>query len=295
MEDNFGFAAEDVAQFIEGDALKLSRRRLFWRQLLSSQLDADRADYLLRESHHIGVEYGKYDLERLLVSLTVAIDDGSPVLVIQPGGLHAAEALIVARYMMFTQVYFHRVRAIYDFHIVHAMKAILAEAQKDDAEITEKAAFPPPTSDENLKKFLAWSDWRVLGLLAQGSGGDNGEILRTRRHHREVYSTPEVADPEDFTRLSEVTNRLGARVAHVGIAEKSWYKTAKNEILIGGDGSTPKPIPLSRRSPIARNIGASNQRRLYVPYELREEVDEIVKEFLKESDAPRDRNEGARQ
>jgi HD superfamily phosphohydrolase len=293
MQDNFAFKAEDVAQFIEGNPLQLTARRRFWRQLLSSQLDADRADYLLRDSHHIGVEYGKYDLERLLFSLTVAIDDGSPVLVIQPGGLHAAESLIVARFMMFTQVYFHRVRAIYDFHIVQAMKSLLADAQKDDATITEKAAFPPPTSKPNLEKYLTWTDWRVLGLLAQGMGGEDGEILRTRQHHREVYSTPEVADPEDFTRLIDVTKRLGTMVAHVGIADKSWYKTGGgNEILIGGDKAISKPIPLSRRSPIARNIGASNQRRLYVPYERREEADEIVKNFNEEMDAPNDKDEG---
>lgn len=57
--------------------------------MITGQLDADRADYLLRDSHHIGVEYGKYDLNRLLVTLTVAYDEnGEPVLGVEEGGWH---------------------------------------------------------------------------------------------------------------------------------------------------------------------------------------------------------------
>jgi HD superfamily phosphohydrolase len=50
-----------------------------------------------------------YDLKRLLVTLTISEhpETGAPLIAVEEGGLHAAEALIIARYLMFTQVYFH--------------------------------------------------------------------------------------------------------------------------------------------------------------------------------------------
>ena len=100
-----------------------------------SQLDADRADYLLRDSHHIGVAYGKYDLARLLSTLTIIIDPDTeaPVLAVEEGGWHAAEAFILARYMMFTQVYFHKTRRAYDRHITETMRNLLGSGKSAQA------------------------------------------------------------------------------------------------------------------------------------------------------------------
>src|ERR1700720_1018038 len=61
---NYGFTADDVAALIEGTAGV--KQGIFWKDKISSQMDADRMDYLLRDSHHIGVEYGKFALGRLI-------------------------------------------------------------------------------------------------------------------------------------------------------------------------------------------------------------------------------------
>lgn len=58
LNDNYRISADDVADFYSGSPRV--RRSILWRGLVNSQLDADRADYLLRDSHHIGVQYGKY-------------------------------------------------------------------------------------------------------------------------------------------------------------------------------------------------------------------------------------------
>jgi HD superfamily phosphohydrolase len=75
-------------------------------QLISSQLDVDRMDYLLRDSLMTGVKYGIYDLEWIIKSLE--IDPENDRLYISAGGLHAVEDYLQARYYMFRQVYFHR-------------------------------------------------------------------------------------------------------------------------------------------------------------------------------------------
>lgn len=76
-------------------------------KLISSQIDADRMDYLLRDAYYTGVSYGKFDLERILRVLRPS-PDGNGVIV-KYSGMHAVEDYIMSRYQMYQQVYFHPV------------------------------------------------------------------------------------------------------------------------------------------------------------------------------------------
>ena len=78
----------------------------------------DRMDYLLRDSHHIGVAYGKFDHHRLIDTMRILPTfqgSNEPTLGISDGGIHVAEALLLARYSMFMQAFtYHRTRVAYD-------------------------------------------------------------------------------------------------------------------------------------------------------------------------------------
>ncbi|HSB08479.1 MAG TPA: HD domain-containing protein [Blastocatellia bacterium] len=78
----------------------------FVSQLVSSQLDCDRMDYLLRDSLMTGAKYGIYDLEWVLHALR--IDESRDGIYVEAKGLYAVEEYLQARYYMFRQVYFHR-------------------------------------------------------------------------------------------------------------------------------------------------------------------------------------------
>jgi HD superfamily phosphohydrolase len=90
-----------VASIIEG---KFQPSAL--AQLVSSQLDVDRMDYLLRDSLMTGAKYGIYDLEWIINAL--AIDEEADRIYVEARGLYAVEEYLQARYYMFRQVYFHR-------------------------------------------------------------------------------------------------------------------------------------------------------------------------------------------
>ena len=77
--------------------------------LVSSQLDCDRLDYLLRDSHSTGTCFGQLDLDSLLAALTLAPDRG---LAIHPKGLMAAEHYLVVRHLMHRSVYNHRLNVV---------------------------------------------------------------------------------------------------------------------------------------------------------------------------------------
>ena len=93
--------ARDVADIILG-----TFRPMALAQLVSSQLDVDRMDYLLRDSLMTGVKYGVYDIEWIIKSLE--INEAADQLYVSAPGLYAVEDYLQARYYMFRQVYFHR-------------------------------------------------------------------------------------------------------------------------------------------------------------------------------------------
>ncbi|HEX8098521.1 MAG TPA: HD domain-containing protein [Pyrinomonadaceae bacterium] len=90
-----------VADIIEGKF-----RPAALAQLVSSQLDVDRMDYLLRDSLMTGAKYGIYDLEWIVNALQ--IDEENDRIYVAARGVYAVEEYLQARYYMFRQVYFHR-------------------------------------------------------------------------------------------------------------------------------------------------------------------------------------------
>src|SRR5437899_6850802 len=92
---------ERVASIIAGNF-----RPAALAQLVSSQLDVDRMDYLLRDSLMTGAKYGLYDLEWIINALQ--IDEANDRVYVAARGIYAVEEYLQARYYMFRQVYFHR-------------------------------------------------------------------------------------------------------------------------------------------------------------------------------------------
>jgi len=81
--------------------------RTFYNDILTSQLDADRFDYLLRDNLMTGSQYGGFDLNWLVLAITV--DEKSDRLAVLAKGISAVEAYLQARYHMYRNVYFHKV------------------------------------------------------------------------------------------------------------------------------------------------------------------------------------------
>lgn len=112
-----------------------------WEAILSEiivgdEFGVDRMDYLLRDSHHAGVIYGRFDHYRLIDTMRIlprssgdSDESEEPALGVEKGGLHSAEALLLARYFMYVQVYFHPVRRVYDIHLRDFLSAFLPEGK----------------------------------------------------------------------------------------------------------------------------------------------------------------------
>jgi len=151
--------------------------------IVGNVFGVDRMDYLLRDSYHIGVAYGKFDHFRLIDTLRILPnpDTNEPELGIEIGGMHVAESLVLARYFMYSQVYFHHVRRIYDYHLKDYLKIWLKE--KCNSEF-----FPTKTDD-----FLNYSDSVFMNEL-QNSARENSatgyevaNLIVNRKHYKLIY------------------------------------------------------------------------------------------------------------
>lgn len=263
--NNYNFKADEIGKLIEGRATESGAA--LWQDIISSQLDADRMDYLLRDSYHAGVEYGRYDWRRIVatVELVPDVETQSPRLGVSEQGRHAAEAMIIARYMMFNQVYFHKTRVAFDHHLQQALETMLPGGK-----------FPPP-GEEGLKEYLRWDDWRVLGELYNGGGGEHGRRLANRDFFRLIYETPEFPTDADDKQLEKVAAALGNKLALRSEAGKSWYKLGETDLPVAALNAGEKPRLLSQCSTIVGNMKPTRRTRLYVRREDRDKATEDIK------------------
>ena len=142
-------------------------------------------DYLLRDSHHVGVAYGRFDHYRLIDTLRILPahpseqEQGSqePALGVEEGGLHSAEALMLARYFMYSQVYFHPVRRIYDLHLMDFLQEWLKDGK-----------FPTA-----LQRHLNLTDNEVTAAILQAerspskAGNLHAGRIVNRQHFKVIY------------------------------------------------------------------------------------------------------------
>src|SRR5205085_4495554 len=112
------------------------------------------------------------------------------------------------------------------------------------SEILPDGMFPAPEG-EQLEAFLTWDDWKVLGKLSEGQGGEHGERLRRRNHYRRIYETNEVCTEENLRELDSIREELGPLIVAEGSAAKSWYKTGKTDIAVLSESRDRRVAPLS--------------------------------------------------
>ena len=258
INQNFNITTEKVTALLGDKSVKQDALSLLWKDIISGQLDADRADYLLRDSLHLGVNYGLYDRNRLINCMTLAKDaSGNLVIAIEEKGWNTAESLVIARYQMFSQVYFHKTRRIYDYHIYCAVKEVLKNLKLKDA------VYPRPNE---IEAYLEFDDWTIYSALKNGFGGEHGHIILGRNHYKCLMETQAIPTESEEYELEELRIKYGENGYLDDKLSTSWYKSdLGKDILISGARLLQ---PLSVKSNIVKSmIAESRQKRFYIKRE----------------------------
>jgi uncharacterized protein len=249
--------AQTIAKLAVGQSKAGAVRFSTWEALLSEIIvgDAfgvDRIDYLLRDSHHAGVAYGKFDHHRLISTLRILprppVGNGidgeededesrEPLLGIEHGGIHAAEALLLARYFMFSQVYYHPVRLMYDVHLQDFLREWLPGGK-----------YPGDPAGH-----LAMTDIEVLAgirlaALNPGAGGhEPARRIQDRDHFRVLYER----NPAD----AEINPEPGEAIFRK-VAEVFGEGNVRHKRITGKGGNVDFPV-LARDGRVGSSIAFS--------------------------------------
>ena len=225
----------------------------FASKIISNFIDADRGDYLLRDSYYAGVDYGSYDIERLKRVL-VYVDDKIAVL---KKAIPIVEQFLLARMYMFENVYFHSVVGMYNAILSHAIADLLLKEKID------------------LQDIERITDYRIMSLIEETEYRDP---ILFREGYKRIKKdiTQECFSKIDKNELIELMRETKGKVIYYEFFDAPYSEA--NEAVYIYDGE--KVSQLSRFSSIITSI-KELQKGIIVYHKSMEDKVKKYEEILK--------------
>jgi HD superfamily phosphohydrolase len=181
------------AEEIESVAALIAKqeRRSLNKDVVSGPIDADKLDYLLRDSYFCGVKYGVFDLDQIVGTVRSVQQGGQSYLTIDEDGLWAVEQLLLAKHHMDVQVYRRKTRSITDAMIVRGSELAIEEGVEE-----MRALYAYEPSEVFLSRYLAAHDEWVLQTMIAKVGTKSSRFFRRlaeRKLFKEIYREDIVA------------------------------------------------------------------------------------------------------
>ena len=229
-------------------------------QIVSGQLDADRMDYLLRDSYFTATSYGQFDLERILRTMRVRkTSEGRKVIVVKHTGIHSVEDYIMARYQMYWQVYYHPVARSYEAVFIQLFNR-LKDIFKDNKDYFEDMKVLIPFLEKAVvseEEYFRLDENSLLYCCAliQDKGDVIAADLAKRLQNRKLfeyvdYNEENLAQIQNMLRENGYGEQYYLRIENIEASVYSPYKGRK--ILIEKlDGQI---VALEKASTIVESI-----------------------------------------
>lgn len=192
--------------------------RKFFNQLISSQLDVDRLDYLKRDSFYTGVSEGNINTQRILSTLNVLDDE----LVLDEKGIYSIEHYLVARMFMYWQVYYHKAAVLAEnllIKIMNRAKTLVSQNVKVEASENLKYFLYRESSieatEEDIARFMELDDTDVLQAIKSWKNHDDfvlSYICKTvinRKFPKIIYSSTPFSDDLVQEKIRETNLHFG--------------------------------------------------------------------------------------
>lgn len=264
----------------------------FIGQLVSSQLDADRLDYLLRDSLMTGAKYGNYDLEWILHALE--IDEAGDRVYVSARGMYAVEEYLQARFYMFRQVYFHRT--------LRSAEAILLNILRRAVELVHAGQLHFLVADTGMEKvltgrpmttseYLGFDDHEVMFHIKQWMWERDAILsdMAQRFIHRRLLkaldvSVPEAERAEFIAAARAVVAAAGYDPAYYLIEDRAadtpyygYYRTeGKSRLYVERSVSDPTICDIAEVSGVIRGMQGYEIYRIFFPAEAAEKITALL-------------------
>ena len=192
--------------------------RKFFNQLISSQLDVDRLDYLKRDSFYTGVSEGNINTQRILSTLNVLDDE----LVLDEKGIYSIEHYLVARMFMYWQVYYHKAAVLAEnllIKIMNRAKTLVSQNMKVEASENLKYFLYRESSteatEEDIARFMELDDTDVLQAIKSWKNHEDfvlSYLCKTvinRKFPKIIYSSTPFSDDLVQEKVRETNLHFG--------------------------------------------------------------------------------------
>jgi HD superfamily phosphohydrolase len=251
--------------------------------IVSSQLDVDRLDYLMRDQVNTGAKIGTFDVYRIFRSLRIG-EDGH--LTVSRGGVSEVESYLLMRYHMYHNVYFHKLNMLTTSYVIRAL--VRARELVEAGMLTVSVRMNRMLTDDNLsvKDYLALTDSLIQAELSAFVTHDDpilskwaGLLARRANLHKRVRvrDLTELAYWDAKSRIEDILSDAGhdpqldmitARV------HKEGYRPYAGGIMVEGG------LDISDVSPIVASIKRLDDIMLFVPADCREAVEDVIQQAI---------------
>ena len=205
LDSILGSKKEEIIELLQKD--KISHKetsKLLQSDVISSGIDADKLDYLRRDSYHIGVAYGQFDFSRILHTLTTTVD-GSQIC-IGNKGKDALENYRLARYLMHVQVYAHHARLAADQMFLKSLEIAIFDEKIIDVDLLK---FDPETDNtEFLNFYKSLDDCSIYNKIIHNDEAKISKSILIDIKKRKLLKRACEFTPKDLETAADVEGKL---------------------------------------------------------------------------------------
>jgi HD superfamily phosphohydrolase len=279
--NDFSFTAKHVAALISQDIRvdddffrdqSCDYRRLL-SQLISSELDCDRMDYLVRDSYYTGARYGQIDVDWLLSNLRRHVDDeGNVSLAMNARALYAFDDFMIARYHMFVMVYFHHKSVVYEEMLRRFMssKACDYNLPLDMNDVL-------PVDDTHLTAYLRAQDHPMAQRIVERVPYKRVLELHGKPEDVDISRHEEALKAADISIIS--ASSTGRLSGYHGVGKKR-QAAPPIYVIHEGRGRDPRVDPLENATHIFQRYQDERRiNRIYVAPENSARAESILSEI----------------
>ena len=222
--------------------------RKFMYQLISGQIDMDRADYLKRDSFYTGVAEGNINSERIITMLSVVDDE----LVIEEKGIYSVEKFLVARRLMYWQVYLHKTSLVAEQLLIRVLKRakeLALQGTKLQASsalsfFIENEISNTDFNHEVLDRFAKLDDYDIISAMKEWMNHDdfvlsnlckmiiNRDLLKIKIKNKKISITKLQNETRSVMKKHSITEAEAAYFVFSGEISNQAYKTTSENINI---------------------------------------------------------------
>lgn len=250
-------------------------------QMVSSQLDADRMDYLLRDSYMTGTTYGQFDMSRILRTMRICHHK----IVYKESGVQAIENYILARYHMYWQVYYHPTARSYE-HLLQSILKRVKDLYYYGFEFKTNLKYLIPFLEHRMgvDDFTSLDESVILYYFKEFTNEDDFILndLSSRFLNRRLFKYKQLKDQYELQRIKALSEQLGYNPDYYIISDNQKQvpylhygesgELSEIEILDLDGNLSPLPSKSEIVSAILNSKKFKSDKKVFFPKEIKDEV-----------------------